>query len=209
MDFVFQLKFVALYISIFAAAYHLPGDAILSNIHHSRIENTDSYPTDNYVGKIIDRYNNVPVFYNGNTSNVSGRTMTADGYNLGLKYQCVEFVKRYYYKVFDHKMPNSYGHAKDFFDLSLNDGALNTERDLLQFQNGSSYHPQKDDILIFDGHERNEFGHTAIIMHVSENECIYIQQNVGTKTREKLKIYTANEKYYLASKDILGWLRMK
>ena len=55
-------------------------------------------------------------------NNVSGRNVTVDGYNLGLKYQCVEFVKRYYYKHYRHKMPNSYGNAKDFFIAQISDG---------------------------------------------------------------------------------------
>ncbi|MFA0963395.1 hypothetical protein AB9P05_16445 [Roseivirga sp. BDSF3-8] len=50
---------------------------------------------------------------------VSGRNLTPDGYNLGLKYQCGEFMKRYYYLHLNHKMPDSYGHARDFFNPSL------------------------------------------------------------------------------------------
>ena len=67
------------------------------------------------IGDKVDSLNGVFVYYNHSVGNVSGRNTTADGYNLGLKYQCVEFVKRYYYENLNHKMPNSYGHAKDFF----------------------------------------------------------------------------------------------
>lgn len=49
-----------------------------------------------------------------------------DGYNVGLRYQCVEFVKRYYsLEHYAHRMPNSYGHAKDLFDPRVEDGAMN------------------------------------------------------------------------------------
>ena len=86
------------------------------------------------VGQQIDSLNGVFVFYNGGVDNVSGRNTTLDGYNLGLKYQCVEFVKRYYYEHLNHKMPDSYGHAKDFFDKTLTDGQKNRKRNLqLQF----------------------------------------------------------------------------
>nr|WP_176701041.1 hypothetical protein [Gilliamella apicola] len=74
------------------------------------------------IGKVVDEFNGVKVYYNGSINNVSGRNIAKDGYNLGLKYQCVEFIKRYYYQRFNHKMPNSYGHAKDFFDPSIVDG---------------------------------------------------------------------------------------
>ncbi len=46
-------------------------------------------------GDVIDTFNSVNVNYNGLMSTVKGRNVTPDGYNLGLKYQCVEFVKRY------------------------------------------------------------------------------------------------------------------
>jgi hypothetical protein len=74
------------------------------------------------IGKVVDEFNGVKVYYNGSINNVSRRNIAKDGYNLGLKYQCVGFIKRYYYQRFNHKIPNSYGHAKDFFDPSIVDG---------------------------------------------------------------------------------------
>lgn len=47
------------------------------------------------VGQVIDRLDNVAVYYNGGVRHVASRHVV-DGYNVGLKYQCVEFVKRYY-----------------------------------------------------------------------------------------------------------------
>ena len=67
------------------------------------------------IGQPIDSLNQVIVYYNGGVNHVEERN-TKDGYNLGLKYQCVEFVKRYYYEYLNHKMPDSYGHAYSFFD---------------------------------------------------------------------------------------------
>jgi len=51
------------------------------------------------------------VYYNGSVGHVSGRNLVPDGYNPGLKYQCVEFVKRYYYQHLNHKIPDSYRHT--------------------------------------------------------------------------------------------------
>lgn len=100
------------------------------------------------VGVVVDEFNGVKVYYNGHVGNVSGRNTSKDGYNLGLKYQCVEFIKRYYYERFDHKMPDSYGHAKDFFDDSIADGKINPKRNLLQYHNGSGSKPQVEDIFL-------------------------------------------------------------
>ncbi len=99
--------------------------------------NKKSQPYDPNFGKIVDSLNGVYVYYNGSVSNVSGRNKSTDGYNIGLKYQCVEFVKRYYYEFLNHKMPDSYGHAVDFFDLTLHDSTYNSKRDLIQFTNNS------------------------------------------------------------------------
>ena len=63
------------------------------------------------VGEPVDAFNGVAVYYNGGVQNVEGRNLAPDGYNLGLRYQCVEFVKRYYHQRFGHKMPQDKGHA--------------------------------------------------------------------------------------------------
>src|SRR5262245_34634763 len=67
------------------------------------------------VGEVGDALDGVAVYYNGGINTSGGRRLGSDGYNLGLKFQCVEFVKRYYYERYQHRMPNAMGHAKDFF----------------------------------------------------------------------------------------------
>jgi hypothetical protein len=51
-----------------------------------------------------------------------GRNAAADGYNLDIRYQRVEFVRRYYYERFKPGMPDTFGHAADFLDRMLADG---------------------------------------------------------------------------------------
>ena len=46
------------------------------------------------AGDKVDELDGVAVYYNGRISNVSGRNTAPDGYNIGQKYQCVEFVTR-------------------------------------------------------------------------------------------------------------------
>ena len=78
----------------------------------------------------------------------------------GQKWQCVEFVKRFYYEAKGHKMPNGYGNAKDFFDDTLPQGAYNSQRDLYQYRNGGNMKPAPDDLVVF---QRGLYGHVAII----------------------------------------------
>lgn len=161
------------------------------------------------VGQQIDSLHGVLVYYNGGIGNVSGRNLTADGYNLGLKYQCVEFVKRYYYEHLDHKMPDSYGHAKDFFDPELSDGQKNSKRNLTQYTNPGQTKPQIDDLLVFSETTFNKYGHVAIISNMTETEIEIIQQNPGRfcKSRETYKLEKKNDSWGIKNKHILGWLR--
>ena len=161
------------------------------------------------VGQEIDQFNGVAVFYNGGVGNVEGRNLATDGYNLGLKYQCVEFVKRYYFEHLNHKMPNSYGHAKDFFDHQLKDGQNSPDRNLKQYTNGSSTKPRVNDLLIFDATQFNSYGHVAIISAVSDNKIEIIQQNPGVSapSRENFKLKKLNGTWKIQNNKVLGWLR--
>lgn len=158
------------------------------------------------IGKVVDEFNGVKVYYNGSINNVSGRNIAKDGYNLGLKYQCVEFIKRYYYQRFNHKMPNSYGHAKDFFDPSIVDGKINRQRNLLQFHNGSPTKPKVEDIIILNW---SNYGHVAIISKVTDNEIEIVQQNPGpnASSRATFPLIFKDGKWIIEGFGVLGYLR--
>ena len=160
-------------------------------------------------GSKMDSLNGVYVYYNGSIGNVSGRNLAPDGYNLGLKYQCVEFVKRYYYERLGHSMPNTYGHAKDFFDPSLQDGQFNEERNLIQFTNPSSTKPEENDLIIFSGTVFNRYGHVAIISELKEDKIQVIQQNVGSTSRDEFSLEFKNNIWRIVHPGVLGWLRKK
>ncbi len=159
------------------------------------------------IGDVIDQFQGVNVYHNGYMDHVLERNTTADGYNLGLKYQCVEFVKRYFYEQHQHKMPDSYGHAKDFFDKKLADGAINTKRAMLQFQNGSVSAPAVGDLLVFDAWLGNAYGHVAIVSDVRFDHIQIVQQNTRS-SRATVKLNQRDHKWYLDSQSILGWLRL-
>ncbi len=161
------------------------------------------------IGQAIDSLNGVVVYYNGSVSHVAGRNVAADGYNLGLKYQCVEFVKRYYYQHLKHKMPDSYGHAKDFFDAAVADGHKNKKRNLTQYTNGSSTKPKANDLVVEDGNTFNPYGHVFIIAKVYDTEIEIIQQNPGpgAPSREMMKLEQRAGKWKIMNGAVLGWLR--
>ena len=162
------------------------------------------------IGKVVDSYKGVDIYYNGLVRNVSGRNTTKDGYNLGLKYQCVEFVKRFYYEVYGHKMPNSYGHAREFFNPVLSDGDINGDRGMFQYKNGSQAKPKADDLIVFGAAPFNKFGHVAIISRVSNDYIEIAQQNPGSgnASRAKYPLKNASGKWHVDNQYIDGWLRL-
>ncbi|MFK7968724.1 MAG: CHAP domain-containing protein [Bacteroidia bacterium] len=160
----------------------------------------------NSPGDKIDEWNNIAVYHNGLMSNVQGRNVSSDGYNIGLKWQCVEFVKRYYYQYLNHKMPNSYGNAKDYFNRQLGDGKFNSDRGLFQYRNGGISCPKPNDIIIFEASSWNKFGHVAIVIEVRNTEVEIIQQNDfinGARRMLKLDGNTCT----IENPRVLGWLR--
>ncbi len=161
------------------------------------------------IGQPLDSLNGVKVYYNGMVGHTSERNLTDSGYNLGMKYQCVEFVKRYYYQRFNHKMPDSYGNAKDFFDAALPDSSLNPKRGLFQFTNGSRCKPMPEDLIIFDGHAGNPYGHVAIIASTSDTDITIIQQNPGpfAPSRVGFGLKYSNGRWFVNAPRVLGWLR--
>ena len=163
------------------------------------------------LGDPIDSLNHVIVYYNGNTGTVIGRNTSVNGYNIGLKYQCVEFVKRYYYEFYHHEMPNSYGHAFSFYNKTLKDGVRNLERDLMQYTNPSATKPQVGDLIVMDAGSLSGFGHVAIVSEVREDEVEIIQQNPGATASSRVwfDLNSSNGNFHIEHSRVLGWLRME
>lgn len=163
------------------------------------------------TGQIVDSLDGVYVYYNGGVGQTHGRNLAADGYNIGLKYQCVEFVKRYYYEHYSHKMPDSYGHAKDFFDSAVADGKISTRRNLIQYTNPSASKPQKGDLLVYGPTTGNPYGHVAIVAGVSSDKVEVIQQNPGPTASSRVWFGLGNEggRWKIGNDRIMGWLRMR
>lgn len=161
------------------------------------------------IGDEIDSYQKVPVYFNGATRHVAKRNRSPDGYNFGLSFQCVEFVKRFYYQRYDHKMPNSFGHAYSFYAPNVKSGQLNKQRGMLQFANDGQQKIQVDDLLVFRPWLLNSFGHVAIVSQVTEQDIEIVQQNAGPFSSSRARIaFTSQNPQQLDDSGILGWLRL-
>lgn len=160
------------------------------------------------IGDTLDCFNGVYILNNGaDYSKSHGKSYSADSsYYYGKKWQCVEFVKRYYYEFLHHKMPNGFGHAHSFFNKTIEHGKLNKDRGLIQFKNGGNQIPKVNDLLVFDG----QYGHVAIVSKVSEDEIEVVQQNIYMTPRQTFVLKKENNCYTVGEKrKPLGWLRLK
>ncbi|MDR0533434.1 MAG: CHAP domain-containing protein [Verrucomicrobiales bacterium] len=160
---------------------------------------------------VIDMWRGVPVRYNGVPYTQSwGKHYADDGYYYGQKWQCVEFMKRYYHDRMKHAFPDVMGHAADFFDANTQSGTLNVKRGLWQYVNGHEEAPQVDDILVWTS---NGYGHVAIITRVEDGMVQWIQQNVRSGTRGETVVSVCDGKFFVGEYGMLGapagWLRAK
>jgi hypothetical protein len=160
-----------------------------------------------FLGYKLDSYKGVPIFYNGIFMFLGyGKHYSPNGYYFGPKWQCVEFIKRFYYQYYRHEMSNTMGRAIHYFNSELADGSLNSERNMIQYRNGSNVLPKEDDLLVF-----SNFSHVALISKVYKDKVEIIQQNQFLRSRKFLKMEIRNNQYFLGDgKDtVAGWLRMK
>lgn len=162
------------------------------------------------LGKVVHSHNGVPIYSNGEEVYKShGKHYAKDGFYYGRKWQCVEYIKRYFYDRHQHKMPDPWGHAKDYFDHTLAQGQLNPARNLYQYRNHGYVPPKPDDLLVWGG----KYGHVAIVSEVHDDHIVIVQQNIKHQPVASIKLTkTSQNTYDLGAPDDsnkpLGWLRI-
>lgn len=163
------------------------------------------YKSKNHIGIPLDSYKGVVVYNNGEDSEkVFGVNKSSDGYVYGYKWQCVEFVNRFYHDVLGISISGG-GNAKEYFDSNVKNGEINLERGLLQYINGEGDKPKLDDIIVYTN---GKYGHVAIVCYVGEDYIEVIQQNIKDKTRVKLPLTRKDDKIVVDDgKGLAGWLR--
>jgi surface antigen len=115
--------------------------------------------------------NGVIAYCNSSKYNLSDHYL--DGLPTGKKWQCVEFVRRYYMQIHGLTFPsvaNAYEMMKltEFIDIHTQQSYPYT------FYSPTESIPQKDDILII---EHGKYGHTAIIVCIQGNRIRIAEQN--------------------------------
>lgn len=159
------------------------------------------------VGSEIARYKKVPAYQNGDKVTQShGKHYAKDGYYYGQKWQCVEYVKRFYHDALGHQMPSVWGNARDFFDPKVKHGELNPLRGLVQYHNGGTNNPKPDDLIVF---RNGSLGHVSIVTKVTHSTVEVIQQNVSGSPTSVYALIRKNGTYTVGKDHKpAGWLRV-
>jgi hypothetical protein len=156
-------------------------------------------------GTNLGSFNGVTAFSNGSAGHYSGVSNTVNGIYTGIKWQCVEYVRRYYLIVFGMDLGSLYrGNANTWYDNASQMG-------LSRYPNGSTTAPQVGDVITSRG---GSFGHVAIIRSVTSNQVCTIQQNFSNETSDTnrcLSLSVSGGTYtvggFNSSYPIQGWLR--
>lgn len=163
------------------------------------------------IGQVVDSLNGVYVYFNGNVSNSDGKNIAPNSYIFGKKYRSNEFVNRYYFNIFNHKMEGASNlEPREYFDKKIPDGEINPKLNLLQFTNPSFSMPLVGDILVLDKSDDLPDGHLAIVSNVYDGAFEVTQQNAGpfANTRALFGCGDYGNKYKVDNGKVLGWLRL-
>ena len=155
-------------------------------------------------GSYVGSFNDVNSYSNGTTSTASYEYNNSEGVNTGMKWQCVEYVNRYYYKIYgiDLKSTGIYGNANHYYDNASKAG-------LIAYPNDGDFAPKEGDILCSNG---SSYGHVAIVRNVTSNSIDVIHQNWSNTSSDNSKTLSRSGNYvsaFSSSYPVKGWLRVK
>ncbi len=158
-------------------------------------------------GTELNSFRNIVAYSNG--SDVDCCDGTSD---YGYRYQCVEFVKRFYGDEVGDPIVTSWGDAKNAFGLA--DGGVGDNNNLVRFAQGNEAKPQPGDILCFGpapGH--SNVGHVGIVMEIGDDYLLMIDQNRTTDANnDPCRLSLSSEAPYMVGTfgsgyEVQGWLR--
>ena len=183
--------------------------AAVTFILNAGCSSTENTVAKTECGSELAQANGIPIYSNGTglsscVEEENRRHTDQSGYSYGLKWQCVEFVRRYYKEYLNHTMPEQWGNAADYFKEDVRHGELNKERGLVQYRNNSPEQPRIDDILVFPKMAEG-LGHVAIVTEVRDNSIIVAQQNAHPSIAS-FKI-TEQAGIWSIANDCAGFLR--
>lgn len=168
-------------------------------------------PLDSSMGSFngVTAYSNESSSRESTVYNYQYESSTGTNYNLGFKWQCVEYCNRYYFQVYRKKIRIAGTNAVDYFGTA-------SSRGLVSYANGGTEPPKPGDILCFKG-GTGGYGHVSICRFVSSTAVNVCQQNVTCTTRDSNFAHSMavkSGKYTVSGASLgktyvcQGWLRV-
>jgi len=155
-------------------------------------------------GTQVGEYNGITAYSNYEIDYVSNEYNYEDEYNTGMKWQCVEYVNRYYYIIYGMGIRIPGTNAEDYYDTA-------SDRGLVAYPNGGTTSPQPEDILCSNG---GTLGHVAIVREVTADSVHVIHQNWANTEADNDKTISmsVSDGHYTVSGfsgsyPVQGWLR--
>ena len=123
------------------------------------------------------------------------------GINTGLKWQCVEYVNRYYKLVYGMNLKSTsiYGNAANYWNWSGH-----STIGLTKYSNGGSTSPQIGDMIVSTA---NTYGHIAIVKNVTATTVEIIDQNFSSTSVRSLTRSGNNVGSFSSVYAVAGWIR--
>jgi CHAP domain len=141
----------------------------------------------------------IPVYFNNADTGNFGRNAAKDGYDYGLKWQCVEFIRRYYHDVLGVSF-SAKGHARDYYLDAASHG-------LTAFENENLEKPKRNDLFVA---HYGDTGHIGVISEVTDTTVTIAQQNfamIPVQTYSLIKIIKDGKTYWKINHRMYGWCR--
>ena len=156
---------------------------------------------------------NVPAYSNGNDSFYSNENSFLDGIYMGLKWQCVEYARRWSYLRYGFIFESVEG-AKDMWN-QLKD--LQRVKDkqripLKRHDNGSPHRPHNDSFLIYPEQREMPYGHVAVIVEVLPSSIRVAEQNFNFYYWKKdyareIPLVKRDNRYFIEDEyQVFGWM---
>jgi len=194
-------------------------------------ENTTSYPYYYPFGTVLGTTDGVPAYSNGGSNIISKENnyVSVDGVMVftGLRWQCVEYARRYLVQVFKVTF-DSVANAAEIWNLttwwSVNGGNQTTTVPVTSHINAaSSMPPQRGSLLIWAaGTDIGPYGHVAVVVKTNTTALFITEENYDdTVSWKDVRSYsrslrlTRNDTtgFYTVhcqeSSSFKGWITMK
>jgi hypothetical protein len=197
-------KYIVIFMTILLASscYFYGGNIYPGNYG----DDTGEFIVKNSLGETysIKSYSNGEVKFASHENNYNSST----NFNYGMKWQCVEYVNRFYYDVFGINV--SGGNGNTYFTRLIDESKFVVNNNGKLNKNGEpNKKPKVGDILCFSTPE--PFGHVGIIREVTDDEVIMVNQNFSNTSNDNSIIYKykfENNLYTIIEKSmkIQGWI---